>query len=324
MIKKWKGYIAVFVVLVILVAALAASQMDLGGQEKPQVYQITVIYRGTSQDESQQALRQGMDQAGSELHAEITYVPVKAQGDAKEQAEIIRKEAEQGADAIVIEPLDDKTVKEELLAAAGQTPIVIINSDLEKTGTNLTAVHGDSSKLGSKLAEKMWGENIRKGKVMLLRAGFQYSDLQSKYKGMIAVLKQHQIPYEEVVVNGEEKEKEAILKDTFINAGAVQAVAFDSQLTELAGKVIKENPECRSMKMYGFGKTNQMISYLEDGYLQGLGVFNEYSIGYLGVENAVDMILGESMETKKISYAIIDKGNIYTTENQKLLFPFVQ
>ncbi len=55
-----------------------------------------------------------------------------------------------------------------------------------------------------------------------------------------------------------------------------------------------------------------------------IGVSNEYSIGYLSVRNAVKELRGEEPENNEIRYSIIDASQMYTMENQRLLFPFVQ
>jgi len=48
-----------------------------------------------------------------------------------------------------------------------------------------------------------------------------------------------------------------------------------------------------------------------------------FNMGFLGIENAVKMESGKKVKTVVNSgIAMIDIDNIYTIENQKLLFPF--
>ena len=51
---------------------------------------------------------------------------------------------------------------------------------------------------------------------------------------------------------------------------------------------------------------------------------NPYAMGYLGVENAYNLINGQSIEKKEVdtSLMIVTKENMYDDESQRLLFSF--
>ena len=70
--------------------------------------------------------------------------------------------------------------------------------------------------------------------------------------------------------------------------------------------------------------THLIISYLEEGKISAIGVSSEYSAGYLSTVKALGIDLPDVGREREIDFSVIDGKNIYTTENQRLLFPFVQ
>ena len=63
---------------------------------------------------------------------------------------------------------------------------------------------------------------------------------------------------------------------------------------------------------------------LETGEVDALIVQNPYAMGYLGVENAYNLINGQFIKKKEIdtSLMIVTKENMYDDESQRLLFSF--
>ena len=66
------------------------------------------------------------------------------------------------------------------------------------------------------------------------------------------------------------------------------------------------------------------VGMLETGEVDALIVQNPYAMGYLGVENAYNLINGQSIEKKEVdtSLMIVTKENMYDDESQRLLFSF--
>ena len=52
---------------------------------------------------------------------------------------------------------------------------------------------------------------------------------------------------------------------------------------------------------------------------------NDFNLGYLSIYSAME-ILDKTKEREKgmIDYAFVNRQNMYTKENQRLLFPFVR
>ncbi len=73
----------------------------------------------------------------------------------------------------------------------------------------------------------------------------------------------------------------------------------------------------------GFDNVTEAIQLMTEGVITGLVVQKPFNMGFLGIENAVKAAKGEKVnEVVNSGTALIDINNIYTIENQKLLFPF--
>ncbi|WP_312887389.1 substrate-binding domain-containing protein [Clostridium lacusfryxellense] len=99
-----------------------------------------------------------------------------------------------------------------------------------------------------------------------------------------------------------------------LNAPATIGVANSIQNMNLQGKI----------KVIGFDATHEEIDFMEDDVIQATILQNPYSMGYLGVKYAIeDSNKNKVPKNVNTGSKMIDKGNMYTPENQKLLFPFV-
>jgi len=95
---------------------------------------------------------------------------------------------------------------------------------------------------------------------------------------------------------------------------STEGVASTIQYLKLKDKV----------KVIGFDCTPQEVDFIEDGIIQATVVQKPFNMGYLGIKYAINAIDGKSVPTRiDTGSEVIDKTNMYTPENQKLLFPFV-
>ncbi len=90
-----------------------------------------------------------------------------------------------------------------------------------------------------------------------------------------------------------------------------------------AGAAIKEMGMEKSIKVIGFDNATEQIKYLEEGIYEAIVIQKSFNMGYLGVESAIKLIKGEKTDRVIDSGStLITKDNMYTSLNQKLLFPF--
>lgn len=75
--------------------------------------------------------------------------------------------------------------------------------------------------------------------------------------------------------------------------------------------------------MAGFDSSIEEIRLLEEGVFDAIVIQKPFNMGYLGIETAVKAARGKEVAPYVDSGSeLITKENMYTEENQKLLFPF--
>ncbi|UJF32741.1 substrate-binding domain-containing protein [Paenibacillus hexagrammi] len=80
-----------------------------------------------------------------------------------------------------------------------------------------------------------------------------------------------------------------------------------------------------TVKTITFGSTSEELELLQEGVIQSTIIQNPFSIGYLGVKYAVEAAEGRKVPTLvSAGVKAIDLDNMFWSDNQKLLFPFVK
>lgn len=79
------------------------------------------------------------------------------------------------------------------------------------------------------------------------------------------------------------------------------------------------------VKIVGFDSAVDEIQRLEDGTIEALVVQKPFNMGYLGIRTLVDLFHGKRVPRFiDTGSNLIRRDTMYTTENEKLLFPFTQ
>ena len=309
---------------VMLFTAFIFGWNNSGRNDENHIYQISYIYRNSSIEESQQAVRQGIEQAAKDYKCEVTAVAFEPAISPTEQLELVSREVKNGADAVLIEPLNSEETADGLAGVQKKIPVIQVNTWFESDGGRMPSVHIDNYKMGKELAQKIVKDMGAAKQVLLVKSEMEYTDVYETYRGVKEYLERAGVGIKETTLSAREAGGAGTVPGALKMTDADAVAVFGTMQLELCGKLKKENTALSHTKIYGFGKSNQIISYLEEEMIQAIGVPNEYSTGYLGVMKAVSGIKGERQEDKNIDYSIIERDNIYTTKNQRLLFPFVQ
>ena len=90
-----------------------------------------------------------------------------------------------------------------------------------------------------------------------------------------------------------------------------------------AARAVKDLGLEGKITMVGFDSSIEEIQLLEEGVFKGIIIQKPFNMGYLGVQKAVEIAHGTVVEKDVNSGSeLITKDNMYTEENQKLLFHF--
>jgi ribose transport system substrate-binding protein len=267
-------------------------------------------------------------QCALELNINLTFSAPRDEEDVRGQIALIQKSLKAGTDALVLAANDFKTLSTiSGLDNKGKTPVIAIDSEMQYTPVNSfigTNNYESGMKAGNKLIE-IAGENSHVAIMSFVQGA---SNAEQREKGLMDAI----LPYSGIqVVAKEYCFSDPILASTLtnkiltnnkqvdvivaLNTVASIGVADEIQKMGLGGKV----------KIITFDSTTEELALLQEGIIQATIIQNPFSMGYLGVKYAVEAIDGHSIpEHIDTGSKVIDLDNMFWSENQKLLFPFVK
>ena len=250
----------------------------------------------------------GMEKAAEDGKLVLNYVMVPEDADAEAELKLARQEIEDGAQALIIEPVASEgsgKMAEEL----SQRAVVVLlgeRADTEAAG-RFGSVSADNYAIGVAL-----GREIRKGaaetggSVALLPAAGSRGSVEQRRRGILEALRGSGISLQEDA-----------------EGAAIIAGLEDSALTEALSYALtaKERP-----LVYGVGNSNRNLYGLDRGDIRAMIVINEFNMGYLAVAEAKKKLSSRlrEMEQLRVGDTLVSRDNMYSAENQKLLFPLVR
>ena len=186
MMNNKKGFVLTEVILMIMVIGLAL--MMISGQNKKALDKVSVILENAG-DSQWSALKYGLKMAADELadalreredvmqvHSsiELAVVDVEEGLDAEAQKKVFEREIEDGADALIVQPVLDKNDQEVLKKIEKRVPVMLVGYEAEKGETryDLPVIKEDNYEMGQALAEEMLKE---KNRTSFSVDGFQYA-----------------------------------------------------------------------------------------------------------------------------------------------------
>lgn len=102
-------------------------------------------------------------------------------------------------------------------------------------------------------------------------------------------------------------------------------VALNESSTVGAGRAIRDMGFAEQVHIVGFDNSQEEIEFLETGVVEALLVQRPFNMGYLGIRTIAQALRGESIEPViHTGSVLVRKEDMYSEENQKLLFPIVQ
>lgn len=324
--KRRKQISIILFILLVLSFLLLLNDTVLSGEDK-KIYNISIITRGKN-SESLMIMKQGIDQAASEMNANISFVTLSQENSALEQEELIEREIKNKADAIIISPVDYEKMAEPIESAMKKIPVILIESTV-KSERVLPSISCDNYKLGVSLGEEMIKMGNTGVNVSIVKNNLECSSVKERYDGFMSVMKNTNNTCTFWEFSGEKQDTYYNQAKKLLDNNDVDVVVtFDSGILEVVAQTKKDlssvNKDKKSAEIYGIGSTSKIISFVENKVINATAMQNEFNVGYLGVKAAVDTINGKNVNNGTIYSTVINNQNMYSEENQRLLFPFIR
>jgi ribose transport system substrate-binding protein len=326
--NKFTLVLVVFIiaVLTVLLVYQSFSVLKNGSNERKSIY---VIVKSTEANfDFWESVRMGAEAAAKEFNGELIYTGSQSEADLQEQIEILDQAIEQKPDAIVLAAVDFKAlVPMAEKAAKRNIPLITIDSNIDSDVVKSFIATDNIS--ASQAAGHTMAELInKKGKVAIVSYVQGVATAIEREKGFINAISEY--PNIEVIgiehSNGDPQEAYRITKKIIQQHPDIAGIfGANQRSSEGVGRAIKEMKKNGKIKVVAFDSSEEQIQYIEGDIIQAVIVQKPFNMGYLGVKIALQAARGKQVKERiDTGFAIITKDNMYSPENQKLLFPFIE
>lgn len=102
-------------------------------------------------------------------------------------------------------------------------------------------------------------------------------------------------------------------------------VGLNENSTVGAARALRDSGASGRVELVGFDNSKEEIEFLEGGTLQALVVQKPFNMGYLGIRTLARAMRGQKVpSTIHTESVLVRQSDMFTPENQKLLFPIIQ
>lgn len=269
----------------------------------------------------------GAKTAAAEYGVDVEMFAPETEDDYLTQIHLIEQAVENQYDGIVFSSVDyDKTVPAIEAAMDTGMQVVTIDSGIGTT-RNVMFIGTDNYTAGRQAGEaldELTGGAARIGVIsfeefsangMERTQGF-FDYIESKPDMLIEDLR--------YCISNREEPKAHTLDMLKENPGIDAIATFNEWTTLGVGDAIDESGRGEDIVVIAFDNNVESVAMLEKGVINALIVQNPFAMGYLGVEQLLSQINGNKLGETTIytESVVITKENMFTPQNQKLLFPF--
>ena len=316
----------IFAAAALLCAALAFACVRHTGRKNSPL-RIVMIQKALDDTDFWTSIAQGGEMAAEEHDAVLTVAGPPREQEIGMQNEMILDAIADRPDAIVLAPGSS----EETLPYARQIeeagiPLVLLDSTMEgKAGVSVVAT--DNYELGYKMGNYM-KQFVDEDTVIGIVGHVEGSSTAiGREAGFRAGLGEAQDQVAEIVFCDSVTEKASELTRGLLEKypDMDMIVGLNEYSAVGAARAVLELGLSDEIYMAGIDSSLEQIRLLEAGVYEALAIQKPFNMGYLGVETAIRAAWGEEVEENIDSGSeLITKENMYTEENQKLLFPVAE
>jgi ribose transport system substrate-binding protein len=326
--KRFLFYAQCAVWILVIAALLWGCGKSGGKKGAPAGKKITiaVIPKGTTH-EFWKSIHAGAIKASRELGVEIVWKGPLREDDREEQSQIVENFISSGESAIVLAPLDDRSLIPSVrLAKERGIPTIIIDSGLQEN-FHSSFVATDNYK-GGCLAAARLGELIKgKGKIIMLRYQEGSASTTEREKGFMETVKTKFPGISFLSDNqyaGATTETAYSASENLLNRFKSPDAIFTPNESSTFGclRALQDRGGAGKIVFVGFDSSPKLVEALAKGEIKGLVLQNPFNMGYLGVKTAVAVVRGEPYETRiDTGVTIATPENMNDPEIKQLLTP---
>ncbi len=316
----------VLVTALILIIGLTGCGPDTTESADEDVVQIAVIPKGTTH-QFWKSIHAGANKAGEENDVEIIWQGPQKEDDRQLQIQVVQNFISRGIDAIVLAPLDARSLASPVEAAAKRgIPVIIIDSGLD-SDAHTSFVATDNRQGGALAAERLNEVLGGVGNIIMMRYQEGSASTTNREEGFLERIQEIAPNLNMLTDNqyaGATIEKAIQTAQNLLNRYPDVDGIFCPNESSVQGmlRALETSGKAGKVKLVGFDANETLIKGMRDGYIEGLAVQDPFNMAYEGVKTAVAVINGNSVAPQiNTRVMMITPDNIDQAEAQELLNP---
>lgn len=309
---------AVLGVMVLLLAFLMLREKNVDRS-----YQISVIVENAD-DKQWSAFKYGLKMAAEDKGAEMVMVSTGAALSQEEEKKLIEEEIKNGADGVIIQHVSGEDTQQILKKFSNKAEIMLIDDTLSDT-EEFPVIQPDAYAMGKALAEELlkdYGGNLEGKTLGILTREEGLKSSAEKEKGFTETLKDTGAK-----LIWSDTKKPEIEGNTFWESKPEVdfIIALDDDSLTAAGEGAAAN-NLHGAIAYGIGNSTEAVYYLDTGAVECLVVPDMFHVGYESLTELVNKLEKGFYEDEnpQISYTVMRKENLFSKENQEVIFTMSQ
>ena len=278
-------------------------------------YQISVIVENAD-DTQWSAFKYGLKMAAEDKGAEMVMVSTGASLSQEEEKKLIEEEIKNGADGVIVQPVSGEDTQQMGKKVGNKAGIMLVDdilSGIEK----FPVIQPDAYAIGKTLVEELlkdYGGNLEGKTLGILNGKEGLKSSAEKEKGFIEAL--------------QGTGAEIVWSDTQITENMPDVdfvIALDDNSLRAAGEMAAAN-NLHGAIVYGIGNSTQSVYYLDMGIAECLVIPDTFNVGYQSLTELVNKLEKAfyEYENQEISYTVMRKENMFSKENQEVIFTMSQ
>lgn len=320
-----KKTLVAFAVVLSLVFCFAGCT---GGNLSSKSKTVAVITKGSDSD-FWNDVKNGAFSAATEYNIDITFEGPDSEEDYESQNKMIENAVSKNVGAIVLSAIDyEKNAPAVQKAIDKGIKVITVDSDVDADGKELF-IGTDNVSAGKKAAEQAIElcKNKKSVNIGIVNYGENTENGKQRLKGFTDYIEKVKNAKVVASVNVESNAESATLGAKQLieeNKGINVLIGFNEWSTLGVGCAIKELNLKDEVFGIGFDSNVNCVGMLETGEIDTLIVQNPFSMGYLSVSKAAELLLGNAKTDGVIETDtyVVNRKNMFSPDVQKILFSF--
>lgn len=323
--SRKKTFILMETVLAVMVFTTAIGMfLEKNGEERGK---ISVIVQN-SESSRWSAFKYGLRMAAEDQNIRMVVVSTGENMTPEEEYEAVRQEIDNGADAVIVQPVPGEETKELLNEIGKKVPMIFVEYPMtanDREASLFPVVQPDNYALGQALGEELLNDysgNLSGKKLGIISEYGDSEAVRKRKEGLVSVLEDKRLQVKWDISDLSWEEGENILRD---KAKVDIVLALDDRSLVLAGKTVLAN-NLHGALVYGIGNSMDAVYCLDTGYVQCLLVPDDFNMGYQSFSEAAEVFghIFQKPGSRTVSFTRMRRDTLFTKENQEILFTMSQ